>query len=41
MIRVTREIAGAAGGEEHFDGATVFAAEIVEVGDVVVCLGDE
>ncbi len=38
MIGVACYFAGAARGEEHFDGATVFAAEIVEVGDVVVGL---
>ena len=38
MIGVAGDFAGAAGGEEHFDSAAVFAAEIVEVGDVVVGL---
>ena len=38
MIGVAGDFAGAARGEEHFDRATVFAAEIVEIGDVVVGL---
>src|SRR5580700_1499189 len=38
VIGVAGDLAGAARGEKHFNGAAVFAAKIVEVGDVVVGL---
>src|SRR5216683_1097083 len=38
MIGVTRHLAGAPRGKKHFDGAAILAAEIVQVGDVVVRL---
>ena len=40
-VRIAIPFAFHAGGAQHFDRATVFAAEIVKVGDVVVALGHE
>ncbi len=41
VIGIADGFAGAAGGVEGFDGVAVFAAKIVEIGDVVIRLGHE
>ncbi len=38
MVSVTRGLTGAPRGKEHFNCPAVFAAEVVQVGDVVVGL---
>src|SRR5216683_2424805 len=38
MISIAGYLAGAASSKKHFDGAAVFAAEVVQVGDVVIGL---
>lgn len=38
MVGVAGGFAGAARGEEHFDGAAILTAKIVEIGDVVIGL---
>src|SRR6267143_3240622 len=38
MIRVARGFATAPRGKEHFDGAAVFAAKVIQISDVVVGL---